>query len=103
MFKYLIRTMEISFKAINDPTRRKILVFLSSGSQNAGQIAKQFNMTKPSISHHLDLLKQGELIYAEKKGQFIIYSLKRAGFEIIYKWFQEFTQYFEFPKPKIRL
>lgn len=95
--------MEISFKAINDSTRREILLFLTSGPQNAGQIAKQFKMTKPSISHHLDLLKQGELIRAEKKGQFIIYSLDRAGFEIIHKWFQAFTQYFEFPKPKIRL
>ncbi|MEN9364156.1 MAG: hypothetical protein RI903_1465 [Bacteroidota bacterium] len=59
--------MDITFKAINDPTRRDILVFLTQGPQNAGEIAKQFSMTKPSISHHLDLLKQGELISAEKK------------------------------------
>jgi DNA-binding transcriptional ArsR family regulator len=95
--------MDITFKAINDPTRRDILVFLTQGPQNAGEIAKQFSMTKPSISHHLDLLKQGELISAEKKGQFILYSLNRAGFERIHTWFQGFSQHFEFPKPKIRL
>jgi DNA-binding transcriptional ArsR family regulator len=95
--------MDITFKAINDPTRRDILVFLTQGPQNAGEIAKQFAMTKPSISHHLDLLKQGELISADKKGQFIIYSLNRSGFELIHTWFQGFSQYFEFPKPKIRL
>ena len=95
--------MDITFKAVNDPTRRDILVFLTQGTQNAGEIAKQFAMTKPSISHHLDLLKQGELISADKKGQFIIYSLNRSGFELIHTWFQGFSQHFEFPKPKIRL
>ena len=95
--------MEITFKAINDPTRREILVFLIVGAQNAGEIAKRFSMSKPSISHHLDLLKQGNLILAEKKGQYIIYSLNRSGFELVHGWFQGFAQYFEFPKPKIRL
>ena len=61
--------MEAAFKAINDVTRREILQFLIQGPQNAGQIAKQFDMTKPSISHHLDLLKQAQLIDAVKKGQ----------------------------------
>ena len=51
----------------------------------------------------LDLLKQGNLILAEKKGQYIIYSLNRSGFELVHAWFQGFAQYFEFPKPKIRL
>jgi DNA-binding transcriptional ArsR family regulator len=60
-------------------------------------------MSKPSISHHLDLLKQGNLILAENKGQYIIYSLNKSGFELIHGWFQGFAHYFEFPKPKIRL
>jgi DNA-binding transcriptional ArsR family regulator len=91
--------MEAAFKAINDVTRREILQFLIQGPQNAGQIAKQFDMTKPSISHHLDLLKQAQLIDAVKKGQFI----HKKGFESIHQWFQGFAQHFEFPKPKIRL
>ena len=74
--------MEAAFKAINDVTRREILQFLIQGPQNAGQIAKQFDMTKPSISHHLDLLKQAQLIDAVKKGQFIHYSLNKRGLKV---------------------
>ena len=61
MLNYLIK-MDAKFKAINDPTRREILQFLVNGPQNAGKIADQFDMSKPSISHHLDLLKQAKLI-----------------------------------------
>lgn len=95
--------MEAAFKAINDQTRREILQLLVEGPLNAGEIAKQFQMTKPSISHHLDLLKQASLILAEKKGQFILYSLNKEGFTQIHHWFQGFATHFEFPKPKIRL
>lgn len=95
--------MDAKFKAINDPTRREILHYLVNGPQNAGQIASQFDMSKPSISHHLDLLKQAKLIQADKMGQFIVYKLDKTGFEVIHAWFQSFSKYFEFPKPKIRI
>ena len=60
--------MNILFKALNDPTRREILELLKNGDMTAGDIANQFDMTKPSVSHHLDLLKQADLILALKKG-----------------------------------
>ena len=60
--------MEITFKAINDPTRREILVFLIGGAQNAGEIAKQFSMSKPSISHHLDYSSREILSLQKKRG-----------------------------------
>lgn len=63
------------FKALGDPTRREILKILNDGSMNAGDIASKFDMSKPSISKHLDILKDAELIVSEKKGQFIIYTL----------------------------
>lgn len=63
------------FKALSDPTRREILKMLNNKDLNAGEIAKAFNMSKPSISKHLDILREAELISSEKKGQFIIYSL----------------------------
>jgi ArsR family transcriptional regulator len=50
------------FKALNDPTRREILEILKDGDLTAGEIADKFNISKPSISHHLDLLKQAELV-----------------------------------------
>ncbi len=55
------------FKALNDPTRREILELLREKDMNAGEIADHFNITKPSISHHLDLLKQADLVLSEKK------------------------------------
>ncbi|MFM9776311.1 autorepressor SdpR family transcription factor, partial [Streptomyces galilaeus] len=67
--------MNIIFKALNDPTRREILELLKKKDMTAGEIADQFHISKPSISHHLDLLKQAELVVAVKEGQFIFYSI----------------------------
>ncbi len=67
--------MESVFKALNDPTRRQILNLLKEKDLTAGEIAESFNISKPSISHHLELLKNADLVTAQKKGQFIIYSI----------------------------
>jgi ArsR family transcriptional regulator, arsenate/arsenite/antimonite-responsive transcriptional repressor len=67
--------MNAVFKALNDETRREILNLLREKDMNAGDIAEKFNISKPSISHHLDILKQADLITSEKKGQFIYYSV----------------------------
>ena len=71
------------WKALADPTRRKILELLKKGDMNAGEIAEEFNMTKPSISNHLSILKQADLVDAEKQGQNVIYSLKTSVLEDI--------------------
>lgn len=80
------------FKALNDPTRREILELLREKDMNAGEIADHFNITKPSISHHLDLLKQAELVLSEKNGQFITYSLNSTVVEDIIQWLMSFNQ-----------
>jgi len=59
---------------------------------SAGEIAEQFAMTKPSISHHLNLLKQADMITDEKQGQFIIYRLNTTVFQDVIKWFLEITE-----------
>lgn len=74
------------FKALNDDTRRKILELLRKRDMTAGEIADQFNMTKPSISHHLDLLKQSDLVTSEKKGQFVVYSINTTVIDDLLKW-----------------
>lgn len=79
------------FKALSDPTRRKIIELLNEKPLTAGEIAEHFNMTKPSISHHLNLLKQADMIIDEKKGQYVIYQLNTTVFQDILKWFFEFT------------
>lgn len=89
---YLIACrMNALFKALNDPTRRQILDLLQKGDLTAGEIADQFEMTKPSISHHLDLLKQAGLVDATKKGQFITYTLNTTVLDELLAWLMGFT------------
>lgn len=83
--------MNILFKALNDATRREILELLKDGDLTAGEIADKFNISKPSISHHLDLLKQAGLLEATKEGQFIYYTLNTTVMDEIVKWFIQFN------------
>jgi ArsR family transcriptional regulator len=82
--------MDAVFKALNDPTRREILELLKEREMTAGEIADQFNMSWPSISHHLDLLKQAKFVDAEKDGQYIYYSLNITVVDEILKWIMQF-------------
>jgi DNA-binding transcriptional ArsR family regulator len=63
------------FRALADPTRREILKLLRSGEMSAGDLAKRFDMTKPSMSHHFAVLKQADLVITRRDGQQIIYAL----------------------------
>jgi DNA-binding transcriptional ArsR family regulator len=67
--------MNAVFKALSDPTRREVLRLLSQGERTAGELAEQFDMTKPSMSHHFAVLKEAELIWSRRQGQQIYYSL----------------------------
>jgi len=80
------------FKALNDATRREILELLKQKDLTAGEIADAFNISKPSISHHLDILKRAELITSEKKGQFIIYSINTTIMEDVLQWILTFKK-----------
>jgi ArsR family transcriptional regulator, arsenate/arsenite/antimonite-responsive transcriptional repressor len=75
-----MRTQEV-FKAISDPSRRKVLKLLQAGSLTAGEIAEAFEMTKGSLSHHFNVLKAAELVRCERRGQQIVYSLNTTVFE----------------------
>ena len=74
------------FKALNDETRRDILDLLKDQDLTAGEIAEHFDMTRPSISHHLDLLKRADLVSSVKQGQYIIYSINTTLFDEIIQW-----------------
>jgi DNA-binding transcriptional ArsR family regulator len=78
-----------SFKALSDPTRRQIIKLLKDRDMTAGDIADHFNMTKPSISHHLSQLKQAKLILDERHGQTIVYSLNTTVVQEVMGWFME--------------
>lgn len=77
------------FRALADPTRREILRLLGQQDLTAGEIADHFDMTKPSISHHLSILKNAGLIDDEREGQFIRYSLNTTVLEQIIQWFYD--------------
>lgn len=79
------------FKALSDSTRRKIIDLLKEKDMTAGDIADYFNITKPSISHHLSILKQADLVSDERQGQFIYYSLNTSVLENVLKWFLSFS------------
>jgi ArsR family transcriptional regulator, repressor of sdpIR and other operons len=83
--------MNALFKALNDNTRRDILELLKQRDMTAGEIADEFNFSKPTISHHLDLLRQAGLVESVKQGQFIYYSLNTSVMDEVITWFVQFT------------
>ncbi|MBU7006163.1 autorepressor SdpR family transcription factor [Phosphitispora fastidiosa] len=84
--------MDKAFKALSDKTRRKILRDLRERDLSAGEIADRFDISKPSISHHLDALKNAGLVLSEKQGQHVIYSLNTSVFQDVMAWFLEFKE-----------
>ncbi|MFA5080837.1 MAG: autorepressor SdpR family transcription factor [Candidatus Paceibacterota bacterium] len=78
-------TLSKTMQALSDPTRRKILEMLKKKDMAAGEIGRNFNMTLPSLSHHLNTLKQADLVISERNGQEIIYSLNLSVFEEVAK------------------
>lgn len=79
------------FKALSDSTRRKILELLREEELTAGEIADEFNISKPSISHHLAILKSCGLVIDERKGQNIIYHINMTVFQEVIQWFIVFN------------
>ncbi|MBD3108815.1 helix-turn-helix transcriptional regulator [Bacillus sp. AGMB 02131] len=75
------------FKALNDSTRREILSLLSNGNPlTVNEIHTQFNISMPSISHHLTILKNAELVKSVKKGQYVYYTIHTTVIQDVMKW-----------------
>jgi len=69
------------FRALSDPTRREILELLRSGPRTSGEIADKFSTSWATISRHLSVLKDAELILAERDGQHVVYELNTTVFQ----------------------
>lgn len=82
-------SLQNTLQALADPTRREILHLLKKGPLPAGEISAQFNMTAPSVSRHLSVLKAADLIRDTRKGQFIIYELNASVLEETLLWITE--------------
>ena len=78
------------FKALADPTRRGILDLLKENDLTAGEISEHFDISKPSISRHLNILKEADLVWDERQANYIIYSLNTTVFQEVIKWMTHF-------------
>jgi len=74
------------FKALADPTRRQILRLLGDREMTAGELAEQFEMTKPTMSHHFNVLRKAELIRSRREGQQIWYSINTTVVQDVMAW-----------------
>ena len=74
------------FRALADPTRRKILELLTKQDRTAGEIAEEFPMAFASVSHHLGVLKAADLVATEREGQFIRYRLNTTVFQELVRY-----------------
>ncbi len=78
-----------TFKALSDPVRRDILQLLKGGRMSAGDIGSHFNMTGATVSYHLKILKNADLIWEKKEKNFIFYELNTSVLEEIMLWISE--------------
>ncbi|NLM48700.1 MAG: winged helix-turn-helix transcriptional regulator [Epulopiscium sp.] len=84
--------MDNVFKALSDKNRRQILKLLREKDLSAGEIAEHFDISKPSLSHHLNILKQANLVQTERQGQNIIYSLNTTAIQELISWIYDFKE-----------
>ena len=78
-----------TFKALSDPVRRQILELLKNGRLSAGDIARRFDMTQATVSYHLKILKQADLIRETREKNYIFYELNLTVLEEIMMWLSE--------------
>ena len=82
-------SLQATMKALADPIRRKILNLLKQGRRSAGDIAQHFDVTNASISRHLSVLKEADLIRDTREGKFIYYDLNTSVLEEIMLWISD--------------
>lgn len=83
--------MSTVFKALADPTRRRVLYLLRQGPLSAGELADHFPVSKPTMSAHFAVLREAGLIQGDKQGKAVIYRLRMSVLE---EALMEFTQLF---------
>lgn len=83
------------FQAIADPTRRAILLLVASQSMTAGAIASNFDTARPTVSKHLQILTECELLKQEQNGREIYYHINANKMKEIDKWIEQFKKILE--------
>ena len=85
-------SLQKTLKALSDPIRREILNMLKKGEMSAGDITEHFDVTGASISRHLSVLKEADLVRDTRKGQFIYYELNASVLEEIMLWIKDLKE-----------
>ena len=83
------------FRALADPTRRAILAMLSEGERPIGEIAAEFDMTRPAVAKHLAILREGDLIRVEPRGRERINFINPRGLKTAAQWIRLFDQFWD--------
>lgn len=81
-----------TLQALGDPTRREIMRMLNKGDLSAGEIASQFNISLPSVSYHLNVLKNAEIVRTRRQAQSIIYSMNAT---VVQEFLQQLMNVFQ--------
>ena len=81
-----------TWRALSDPTRREILTLLKSGRMAAGDISAHFEITDASISRHLSVLKDADLIRDKREGKFIFYEINASVLEEVMLWIADLKE-----------
>ena len=81
------------FEAVADPTRRRIVELIGSGSLDVGTIASSFPVTQPAISRHLRVLREAKVVEVERSGARRIYRLRREGMEALTAWVDKYRSF----------
>ena len=81
-----------TFKALSDKTRREILTLLRAGPLSVGEIGSHFDISGATLSHHLTILRQADLIIDCKKGKYIYYELNTTVLDDILVWLKSLTK-----------
>lgn len=75
-----------TFKALSDPTRRRILDILKAGGRTAGEIGGEFDMTAATVSHHLAVLREAGLVDQDRRGKYLYYELNMTVLDEMVGW-----------------
>ncbi len=86
IIEILAAPMNLLFRALDDPTRRRILDLLGERDHSAGELAAAFDLGKPTVSHHLGLLRRAGLVSARKEGQSVRYRLETTVLDECLGW-----------------
>ena len=85
-------SLQLTMRALSDPSRREILNLLKKDPMTATSIAEHFDMSAPAISKHLNILKEAELVRCRREGKYLIYELNASVLEEVFLWIRDINE-----------